>query len=110
MPILHSLGLIIPGQFGWRGEKYEYIRFYSDNAGFILRPKGMLDSDHVMLWDTVGDDDDQTDFCFQGFKDGFSSEWWRDIDDTGVTVGRLFSVPAILENWKTEVLLSSLLR
>jgi hypothetical protein len=36
----------------------------SNNARFILRSEGMLDSDHVMLWDTVGNDDNQADFCF----------------------------------------------
>ena len=82
---------------------------YSDNAGFVLGPEGVLDSDHVVLRDAVGDDHDEADFRFEGLENGFGGEGRRHVDDAGVAVGRLLGVPAVLEDREPEVLLAGLL-
>lgn len=53
----------------------------SDDSCSSLLSKSMLDSDHVVLGDTVSDDDDKCDFSLNGFHDGLCCMGRRNVDN-----------------------------
>lgn len=106
IPILHSLGLMIPGQLGLGDMNNDLI--YSNHSGFILGSQGVLDSDHVLLGNSVGDHDHQWDFSFHCLDHGVGREGWGNVNDTCVTSGFFSGFSAVLEDWQSKMLGSSL--
>ena len=52
----------------------------------------MLDAHHVLLGDPFRDADYQSDFSFDGLKNGGSGKGRWDVDDGGVAICRLFGL------------------
>ena len=82
----------------------------ANNSSNVLRSQSMLDLDHVLLRNTIGDDDDEVELGFNSFEHGVLSERWRDVDHRGVGTGLLLSFSTIFEDRKAHVSASGLLR
>ena len=89
IPILHSLGLIIPGQFGPIILKtYKTIKctkmvksYKIDLPRDFLRTKRILNFNHVMLRDSVSNCHNQLDFSLDCLDDRLGGKGRRNIDD-----------------------------
>lgn len=49
--------------------------------GLVLGTEGVLDTDHVVLGDTVGDGNDEVQLGFNGLDDGVGGEGGRHVDN-----------------------------
>ena len=98
IPILHSSGLIIPGQLG----PITLDLFWDLRACFTLTIScwGIPKLIHVL---TVSNNNNKLDFSFDGFEDGVSCGRWRNINDTSIALGMFFSLFTILEDGETQV-------
>jgi hypothetical protein len=101
IPILHSLGLIIPGQLGpiilkvnKNSKKFKKIQKKKKYKipGDLLGSKGVFNSDHIMLGDTISNGNNKVKFGLNGIDDGIGGKGWGDIDDRGVTSSLFFSI------------------
>ena len=81
---------------------------WPDKSSFILRFHYAFNLDHVEGWDTFGDADDEIHLGLNCFEDGVSCEWWRNVDDRGLSIGSSLGFSDISENWKTQVLRAGL--
>jgi hypothetical protein len=52
----------------------------------------LLDSDHIMLRNTLSDGDDQRNLSLDGLQNGSSSAGRGNVDDRGISLGRLSSL------------------
>ena len=78
MPILHSAGLITPGQLGPMSLDFDFDRF-----------KSGLHTHHVELRDPLSDAYDERHLRFHGFHDRCIREGSRHVDHGRITIGFL---------------------
>lgn len=57
-----------------------------------LGQKSLLDSDHIMLRNTLSDGDDQRNLSLDGLQNGSSSAGRGNVDDRGISLGLLSSL------------------
>jgi len=81
----------------------------TNNSGNVLASQGSLNSDHILLRNTISDDDNEFELSFNGFQDSVLSTNRGDIDDGSVGTGGLDGFLAISKNGETAVSGSSLL-
>jgi hypothetical protein len=80
-----------------------------DDSGLVLGLECVLDLDHVLLRDAIGDHHHQFDFGFDGLHDGVGGAQRRHVDDAGVALGVLLGLLAVLEDGEPEVCRAGLL-
>ena len=61
----------------------------TNEPGFLLPAKGVLNPDHVLLGDALGDAYHQGDLSLNSLKDGSSRARWRDVDHSGIRLHRV---------------------
>lgn len=64
----------------------------SNHSGDLLGSKGVFNSDHIMLGDTISNGNNKVKFGLNGIDDGIGGKGWGDIDDRGVTSSLFFSI------------------
>ena len=69
----------------------------------------LLDLDHVVLWDVLGDADDETDTGVGGFDHGFGGGWSWDEDEGSVGASGLHAISNGFEDWHASDDLAGLL-
>lgn len=106
MPILHSPGLMMPGQLGPDERETRIRSKHTDKARLALLEQGMLHTDHVLgvshsensshlLRDALRDAHTQRNFRCNGFQDGSGSARRGDIDDRGIGTRSLASLDRV---------------
>ena len=70
----------------------------------------MLDLHHILLRDTVSDNNSKIQFSFDRLEDGILGESRRYVDNSGISTGFLFGIGTILEHWEAKVGAASFLR
>ena len=69
----------------------------------------MLDFDHIVLGNTVGDDYAQVKLSFDCLQDGISCSGGRHINDGSIAPGLLLSLSTVLKDGQAEVSAAGLL-
>eukprot|EP00050_Salpingoeca_kvevrii_P006215 m.288062 g.288062 ORF g.288062 m.288062 type:complete len:325 (+) comp11893_c0_seq1:162-1136(+) len=76
----------------------------ADEARLVLADEGVLDTDHVLLGNALGDADGKGNFSLDGLHNGGTSKLGRDVDDSGIGVGLLHSLLHRGKDGQAEVL------
>ena len=97
IPILHSPGLMIPGQLGPMSLKVRIERGIAIPS-LGLTHEGSLDPDHIVLGNTLCDTYYKVKLSFDSLKDSFSSKRRGYIDHTSVSSNLLDGLSTVLEN------------
>ena len=63
----------------------------------------MLDSDHIVLGNTISDNHTEFELGLEGFEDCCGCSGGRDIDDRSIAVGGLLSLETGCEDIKSEM-------
>lgn len=82
----------------------------ADQAALGLASEGVLHADHVVLWNTFSNADNQRHFGLDRLEDGSGRSRRRDVDHGRVGFGRVFRLAHCAENGQAEVLLAGLRR
>lgn len=80
----------------------------SNQAGLVLGEEGLLDLDHVLLGNTLGDAHGEGDLGLDGLQDGLGGMGRGHVDHRGVGSGLLHGIPDGVEHGEPEVLGSGL--
>ena len=71
--------------------------------------KDLLNLDHVVLWDVLGDADNKANTALGSLDDGSSGSWSWNEDEGSVSASSLNAISNILVNWKSSASLTCLL-
>lgn len=71
----------------------------SDDASGGLLAESVLHTDHVVLWYTVGDNNNETDLSFYSFHNCLRSVRRRNVDHRCITASNFLRLRAVFEYW-----------
>jgi hypothetical protein len=83
---------------------------WTNHPGGMLRTEGVLDLDHIVLRDAIGDDHHETDFGFDCLHNGISSGGGWHIDHGGITGSNFLSFLAVFEDRESAMRRASFFR
>lgn len=81
----------------------------SDQSGLILGLEHICNADHVVLWDPLGDADNERDLSLQCLLDTGSSERWWNENGRSISASCFPSLLDIRKHWLSEMLTAGLL-
>ena len=85
----------------WR---YNSRAVWSDQPGFSLSHQGVLDPDHVLLWDPLRYAHDERDLALHGLEDGGRGAGRWDVDHGGVRFHSILGLHARV--WEAQLVRS----
>merc|ERR1711981_138278 len=104
----HDTDLTLLVNMSWHNTDFAATRLdntwtvWSNKSSFFLLDKGVLHTDHVLLWDTLGNASYKWDFGFNSLQNGGSSQRWWNVNNGGICA--LFhGLSDCTENWSIQM-------
>lgn len=65
---------------------------WTNQSGLVLGKQNLLDGNHVVLWNTFGDADNEWHLSLNSFNDGLGSTGWGHVNNGSLGTSSRFSL------------------